>query len=228
MTISLFVLPLDSPCSVVLGYNWLTHYNPLIDWVLGSITFRPHLLEPSAPTSFARSAMLPSLKSSVNSEPSGTTPSPPINSAPKVALINSTAFLRASKLPGSQTFRINMSDYAVKARSASVSDPSDPSDDLDISAIPEDYRDYLDVFSKTKADTLAPHRPYDLKINLEEGTSPPLGPMYSLSQSELQSLHEFIDEHLRIGFIHQASSPHGAPILFIHKKDGSLRLCVDF
>ena len=52
--------------------------------------------------------------------------------------------------------------------------------------------------------------------------------MYSLSQSELRTLCEFIDEHLRIGFIRPTTSPHGAPVLFVRKKDGSLRLCVDF
>ena len=51
--------------------------------------------------------------------------------------------------------------------------------------------------------------------------------MYSLSQSEVGSLREFIDEHLHIGFIRPSNS-HGAPVLFIHKKDGSLQLCVDF
>ena len=75
---------------------------------------------------------------------------------------------------------------------------------------------------------LAPHRPYNLQINLEEGAFPPVGAEYSLSQSELSALCRFLDEHVRIGFIQQSSSPHGAPVLFIHKKDGSLHLCVDF
>ena len=48
---------------------------------------------------------------------------------------------------------------------------------------------------------LNPHRPYDLKIELEDGQSPPVGPVYSVSQTELQLLHEFLDEHLAMGFI---------------------------
>ena len=51
-----------------------------------------------------------------------------------------------------------------------------------------EYHDFTDIFSKTRASILAPHQPYDLKIELEDGTSPPFGPMYSLSQSELKSL----------------------------------------
>ena len=52
--------------------------------------------------------------------------------------------------------------------------------------------------------------------------------MYSLSQTELVTLQEFIDEHLATGFIRPSQSPFGAPVLFTKKKDGGLRLCVDF
>ncbi|KAF8228725.1 hypothetical protein L208DRAFT_1485697 [Tricholoma matsutake] len=52
--------------------------------------------------------------------------------------------------------------------------------------------------------------------------------MYSLSPSELEALRVFIDKNVCSGFIHPSKSPHGTPILFVKKKDGSLRLCVDY
>jgi len=99
---------------------------------------------------------------------------------------------------------------------------------VNMSTIPKDYHDFTDVFSKSKAGKLANHRPYNLKITLDEGTSLPFGPIYSLSQEELVALHKFIDENLATGFICPSRSSHGAPVLFIQKKDGSLRLCIDF
>src|SRR5690606_7659833 len=70
--------------------------------------------------------------------------------------------------------------------------------------------------------------PYDHAIPLKEGFTPPFGPLYSLSHNELKTLREWLDDNLSKGFIRASSSPAGAPILFVKKKDGSLRLCVDY
>jgi hypothetical protein len=59
-------------------------------------------------------------------------------------------------------------------------------------------------------------------IDLEEGTQPPFGPIYYLLQDEFLTLLKYIDENLKKGF------PTGVPILFVKKKDGSLRMCVDY
>ncbi|KAL7281329.1 hypothetical protein ACG7TL_004638 [Trametes sanguinea] len=102
----------------------------------------------------------------------------------------------------------------VKARRSSLSD-SPP----DLSGIPEEYHEFADVFSKSKADELPEHRPYDLKIELEPGATPPLGLIYSLSKVELDTLREYINENIRLGFIRPSNSPCGAPVLFITQKD---------
>ena len=108
------------------------------------------------------------------------------------------------------------------------SDLSTIPEPTDLSGVPPDYHDFADVFSKSKANTLAPHCEHNLKINLEDGTSPPLGATYSLSSSKLGSLREFLDEHLAIGFIRPSFSAHADLVLFVRKKDGSLHLCVNF
>ena len=99
---------------------------------------------------------------------------------------------------------------------------------VSLDGVLEEYHDFADIFSKSKAGVLADHHPYNLKITLKEGASPPLRPIYSLSQEELLALRKFIDENTSMGFIGPSRSPHGAPVLFIQKKDGSLHLCSNF
>ena len=128
-----------------------------------------------------------------------------------------SSFALVSKQPSVQSFRIHLSDPSFSAKSASVSNKAP-----DLSNVLEEYHEFSDVFSKAKANTLVLHHPYDLKINLEKGASPPINLMYSLSQSELTTLWEFINKHLQIRFICPTNSPYGAPVLFVQKKNGSL------
>jgi len=94
--------------------------------------------------------------------------------------------------------------------------------------VPAEYHEFLPLFSETLAKNLPPHRPYDHKIPLREGFTPPFGPLYSMSRTELQTLKEWLEENLSKGFIRASSSPAASPILFVKKTDGSLRLCVDY
>ena len=217
LDLDFYVTPLDKSVSAVLGYSWLSAYNPGIDWKTHSIHFRntPADRPVTPPTS-------PPLGPTTLPDPVPSDPTP----IPSVSLIGAAAFARACKLQGSESFTLNLSamSASVSARSASVSDEPPP----DLSGLPEEYREFSDVFSKTKADTLPEHRPYDLRIELEDGAVPPLGPIYSLSQLELDTLREYIEENLRSGFIRPSNSPCGAPVLFVKKKDSSLRLCVDY
>ena len=130
-----------------------------------------------------------------------------------------------SKLPGATNFTLYIRTEDAKLCSAAASPPVDTPN---MAGVPATYHDFADVFSKAKATMLAPHHEYDLRINSEESASPPLGTVYSLSQTELGALQMFIDEHLSYSFIKQSTSTHGAPVLFICKKDGSLHLCIDY
>jgi len=141
---------------------------------------------------------------------------------PNIIIIGAAAFLCTSKLLGSHNFKLCLCSLDIQANSAKLAEAPD------LSNIPSEYHEFADIFSKTKAQTLSPHHPYDLKINLEEGAQPPVGPIYSLSASKQEALKEFIEENLNMSFIRPTSSPHSAPVLFVKKKDGSLRLCVNF
>ena len=77
----------------------------------------------------------------------------------------------------SQCFRLQVA--APEATGQSATSLLDP---VTLDGVPKEYHDFADIFSKSKAGILADHQPYDLKITLEDGASPPLRPIYLLSQ----------------------------------------------
>jgi hypothetical protein len=94
--------------------------------------------------------------------------------------------------------------------------------------VPIEHHGFSRLFLKSTSNVLSLHRPHDHEINLETGTSPPFGPMYNMTQAELLTLRDYIRENMANGFISASESLAGAPILFVKKSDGSLRLCVDY
>ena len=53
-------------------------------------------------------------------------------------------------------------------------------------------------------------------------------PPYRMAPTKLKELNEQLKEFLEQGFIRPSTSPWGAPVLFVKKKDGSLQLCIDY
>ena len=144
--------------------------------------------------------------------------------APLVSLVGPHAFGMICNQPGAQLFVMTVSQAVELASAQTGEATSDP----DLSTIPPEYHEFADLFSEKEADMLPPHRPYDHQIPLEPGTTPPFGSIYSMSPAELEVLRKYIDENLRKGFIRHSQSPCGAPVLFVKKADGGLRLCVDY
>ena len=88
-------------------------------------------------------------------------------------------------------------------------------------------REFLDVFPDDIAG-LPPEREVEFTIDLIPGTEPISIPPYRMAPTELKELKAQLEELLSKGFIRPSISPWGAPVLFVKKKDGSLRLCIDY
>ena len=89
--------------------------------------------------------------------------------------------------------------------------------------VPPQYHDYTDVFAEREAEHLPPHRPYDHTIDLEPNTQPPFGPIYSLSETELHALREYLNDNLRKGFIRPSNHQYQPPVLI---KDDNLSIFI--
>ncbi|GJU46548.1 putative reverse transcriptase domain-containing protein [Tanacetum coccineum] len=75
---------------------------------------------------------------------------------------------------------------------------------------------------------LPPPRQVEFRIELVSGVAPIARASYHLAPSEMKELSEQLQELLEKGFICPSSSPWGAPVLFVKKKDGSFRMCIDY
>jgi hypothetical protein len=95
-------------------------------------------------------------------------------------------------------------------------------------AFPPEYEDYADVFSIEQAGLLPSHHNLEHRIELENGKMPPFGPIYALAEKEQQKLRKYLEINFQRGLIQYSRSPAGAPIFFAPKKNGKLRLCLDY
>ncbi|KAL4022676.1 hypothetical protein IC575_016420 [Cucumis melo] len=122
--------------------------------------------------------------------------------------------MRASKLLSQGTWSIlaNM----VDTREVNVSLSSEPV-----------VRDYPDVFPE-ELPGLPPHTEVEFAIELEPDTVPISRAPYRMAPAELKELKVQLQELLDKGFIRRSVSPWGAPVLFVKKKDGSMRLCINY
>ena len=75
---------------------------------------------------------------------------------------------------------------------------------------------------------MPPDRDMEFTIDLLPGTNPISLTPYRMAPVELRELKVQLQELVDKGFIQPSTSPWGAPVLFVRKKDGTLRLCIDY
>ena len=87
--------------------------------------------------------------------------------------------------------------------------------------------EFLEVFPDEIPD-VPPEREFEFEIDLIPGTRPVSMAPYKMSESELSELKKQLEELLEKRFVRPSVSSWGAPVLLVKKKDGCMRLCVDY
>ncbi|KAJ9529863.1 hypothetical protein QJQ45_022262 [Haematococcus lacustris] len=187
---------------IVLGKPWLAAKNPCVDWINNVIRLdhagSTHTLTP-----------------------------PPLTplQADQLNLLSAPRFRRAAR--HDEVFMALLTQQPNPSTSPSSSAPAPDPPPLHPKAAAL-VQQYPSVFPKElPAVQDMPRRSVDHTIHLT-GPAPSPRPIYRMSQPELDQLKKQLDDLLAKGFIRPSTSPFAAPVLFVRKKDGSLRLCVDF
>src|SRR6266436_10322371 len=151
-----YVTKLDKGYSIVLGYDWLVCHNPSIDWGETKVVFpgtMKALERPSIPTSSKFDIQMVSAKtiSCLCHKPSNS-----------IYCLDHYSDVEVDKaFPHSTSPHSKPTSNSHSVHTSTLAPDS-------MSRIPVDYHKFHEVFSGTKADTLPPHRPYNLQISLEE------------------------------------------------------------
>ncbi len=87
--------------------------------------------------------------------------------------------------------------------------------------------EFPDVMPEELPDELPPRRQVDHAIEVMSGMAPPAKAPYRMNHDELKELQVQLEELFVKGYIKPNKSTYGVPVLFVHKKDGTLRMCVD-
>ena len=228
-----YVTNLPGNYDFILGMPWLARHNPIIKWSApqtitfstlgGRIVLQPPRLPP---------ALTPRPPHSQHRQPTSV---PPPDQPPAAQLPPATDQEQQRSEPSLHDRLISILQIHEAAREGDelllcVVRPTAASKAADTNPykdkIDKIKKDYSHVFQEPTK--LPPHRWADHGIELPPDAKPPSRPCYKSSYAELEELRRQLKDLTDKGFIQPSKSPFGAPVLFVKKKDGSMRMCVDY
>ena len=115
---------------------------------------------------------------------------------------------------------MSLSQYPLKCHESTTYQRKDSTECQQSVSTPDVFPDELPV--------MPPDQDIEFIIELMPGSRPIYKNPYRMGSEELPELKKQLDEQLRKGFIRPSVSPWGSPVLFVSKKDGTIRLCVDY
>jgi hypothetical protein len=186
---------------VVLGIPWLRKHNPTIDWAKGKLVFPDCKCTIDVPASLE-----------ATDEPKG----------------KPTYWVETDVSRRTRRYLSGRKDGPVHRVWVRPSDQVLESATREKKKLPPQYKEFEKLAEEDIDHMLPKHKPWDHEIKLEPGKHPGFQPIRPLSEKELAVLRDYLEENLKKGYIRPSKSPAGYPILFAPKKDGKLRLCVDY
>ena len=204
---------------VVLGLKWLRKHNPHIDWKSGEMI----LIE-------AEMQHRVQLQMDAATQPEDEDAA---EENTKIELITGKQLAKLAR-QGNQIFaaEVRCLEGAVKVNSLKADNQPDEvkkADDQPINEIEAEIRQkFAEMFREELPLEMPPDRGVEHRIELVEGAQPQSRGIYRLSYAEQHELKRQLQELTDQGFIRPSQSPWGAPVLFVPKKNGKLRMCIDY
>ena len=195
-----FVMPGKCPFDLILGKPWLNDINPDVDFPTNTLTF-------------AHEGVTITICADYHNP----------NAARELGLISAIELAREAE----DGAIIHMLMLTPLPDFPAETTPAQRHQEFE-KLVEKIIQDNIDIMPDDLPAELPPERFVDHKIDLEPGSQPVAQAMYRLSFEELAELKKQLMGLLEKGYIQPSKSPFGSPILFVKKKGGSLRMCIDY
>ena len=217
---------------LVLGYPWLRESNPMINWRTGQLCWNENTAD--SDQKIWKKAVKFHDDSATGREQREHQPRETLR-ATKTQVVTNTALqpgIRNKHNKGKcnrirrviAALRTDLEQINNNIEATTVTTPIADR----MGNVPSEYRKYDKLFKEELETGLPEHSQWDHAIYLKEGSTPSFHKIYNLNEKQLETLRDYIDENLKKGYIRPSTSEAGYPVMFVPKKNGKLRLVVDF
>jgi hypothetical protein len=213
------IVPLEK-VDILLGMPWLKRYNPHIDWPTGQVTIQSDV-DSDDGTDHEDNERSQTLTNDTGRVQRGSTISPP----PKGT---KNKHMRGKKNQNKRILGlIKKQLHKLDKQLQQQKEIETTTQEDRLKNIPEEYRIYDRLFKEELETKVPQHSRWDHEIWLKTDDLP-FQKIYSLNGKELETLREYLDTELAKGNIRISTSSAGFPVMFVPKKNGKLRLVVDY
>ncbi len=227
MKILCFLLTNLGRDEVILGYPWLTAFEPMIHWKDATLDkqHQPIIISSITPGEIQVSSVITEDEWAMMNEDPEEVPYLAIRKIHSYVQEPERGDKEMNSEPESKESTLRKTTVASELAQLARDKTKRTYEEM----VPEEYRKYQKIFNEEQSHRFPPKRPWDHAIDLlPEAPNTIDCKIYPTMQSEKEALNEFVKEQLAKGYIRPSKSPFSSPFFFIKKKDGKLRPVQDY